>query len=365
MNKLNLDKYKGCLVGGAAGDALGYPVEFYLLDEIQLKYGEDGINEYELKGGKALISDDTQMTLFTANGILFCGTCEAVSGIKCSYSAAIWSAYKDWLTTQLGTKSGRKSSWLLNVPELHVTRAPGNTCISALGNPSGGTVVAPINDSKGCGGVMRVAPIGLYFAGKGVDAYEAAMLAAEAAALTHGHDLGYIPAAALAYMIYKIVSEDIGLEDAVTGSVEAVKKLFHDAAHLDEFIEIMDFAVKLSALDIPDTVAISQIGEGWVAEETLAIAVYCALKYKDDFSKAITAAVNHSGDSDSTGAVTGNIIGAYLGLSKIPNKFTDKLEAVGLVEEIAEDLFIAYDGGDIWKSKYIDCNYVFDISVEG
>ena len=66
----SLDKFKGCLLGGAAGDALGYAVEF--LDEpgIVKKYGKNGITSYDLSDGKALISDDTQMTLFTANGML-------------------------------------------------------------------------------------------------------------------------------------------------------------------------------------------------------------------------------------------------------------------------------------------------------
>ena len=69
----NLDKIRGALIGGAIGDALGYPVEFLTLDRITGKYGEQGITAYELDriSGKALISDDTQMTLFTANGILF------------------------------------------------------------------------------------------------------------------------------------------------------------------------------------------------------------------------------------------------------------------------------------------------------
>ena len=66
----NIDKYRGCLVGGASGDALGYAVEFYQEDFIFKKYGENGITEYDLINGIAHISDDTQMTLFTANGLL-------------------------------------------------------------------------------------------------------------------------------------------------------------------------------------------------------------------------------------------------------------------------------------------------------
>ena len=76
----------------------------------------------------------------------------------------------------------------------------------------------------------------------------------------------------------------------------------------------------------------------WFAEETLAIAVYCALKYENDFDRALIAAVNHSGDSDSTGAVTGNLLGARLGLAGIPAKYLEDLELKSVILELAEDL---------------------------
>lgn len=72
-----LDKIQGCLIGGAAGDALGYAVEFMSAGNISKCYGKNGIDHYKLdmETGKALVSDDTQMTLFTAAGILLaiCG----------------------------------------------------------------------------------------------------------------------------------------------------------------------------------------------------------------------------------------------------------------------------------------------------
>ena len=67
----NIDKFRGCLIAGAAGDALGYAVEFKREDEIFSEYGKDGITEYDLilDDDIAEISDDTQMTLFTAEGM--------------------------------------------------------------------------------------------------------------------------------------------------------------------------------------------------------------------------------------------------------------------------------------------------------
>ena len=96
----NIDKYRGCLIGGAAGDALGYAVEFLDDAAIFSKYGENGITEYSLVNGVAEISDDTQMTLFTANALLLGTTRGMTRGIMGSYPSYISLCYKEWLRTQ-------------------------------------------------------------------------------------------------------------------------------------------------------------------------------------------------------------------------------------------------------------------------
>lgn len=365
----NIDKFRGCLVGGAAGDALGYAVEFMSERSIALKYGTEGISEYELENGKALISDDTQMTLFTANGLLQGTTRGMMRGIMGTYPSYIWIMYQCWYRTQTESYpiKGDKYqySWLLNVPELFSRRAPGNTCLSAIENETEGTMKGPINDSKGCGGVMRVAPIGIYFAGKNIPYDEVDMISAATAALTHGHELGYIPAATLAHILRKIAEEqNCSLEDAVVEAIGNTAKLFKGAKHIDYFTELMNKAVELAQSDISDIDAIHQLGEGWVAEETLAIAVFSALKYDNDFDKAIRCSVNHNGDSDSTGAVTGNILGAYLGYEAIPQKYKDNLELLDVILAIADDLyndcqmseFGSYHD-EVWSQKYIKATY--------
>lgn len=329
-----LNKYKACLLGGAIGDALGYAVEFKSEPSIFSKYGKNGITEYELKNGTAVFSDDTQMTLFTANGLL--------SGYynKSSYTDSIYTSYREWYITQsLKQNNNNYHSWIMKIPQLWARRAPGMTCISAITSGQKGSVRNHLNDSKGCGGVMRVAPVGLFF--KNTDRIsQTDMLAAEVSAITHGHELGYIPSAALTHII-NLISHDekITLKDAVLDSVSRTEKLFKDCKHIGYFSRLIYKAVKLSEKKYDDLYAVHELGEGWVAEETLAIAVYCALKYENDFEKAIVTSVNHDGDSDSTGAVTGNIIGAYLGMNDIPRKFLDNLEIRDVISEIAEDLY--------------------------
>ena len=360
----DLNKFKGCLIGGAVGDALGYAVEFLPASSIFQKYGETGITEYELHHGIAEISDDTQMTLFTATGLLVGTTRGRTRGIMGDYVACcIANSYTDWYRTQTEQYPLPEAfhySWLVNVPEMFSRRAPGNTCLAALERGGNGRIEKPINQSKGCGGVMRVAPIGIYFADKGCPEEEIDAIGARAAALTHGHELGYIPAAMLVHILQRITNHGETILEAVRNALVAIPALFPKAKHMRALIDLMQKAVRLSEEPLDDLEAIRQLGEGWVAEEALAIAVYCALKYADDFEKGIIAAVNHDGDSDSTGAVAGNILGTSLGFDAIPQKYVDQLELKDIILEVAEDLhhdcpISEYGpGDDSWERKYIE-----------
>ena len=354
----NPDKFKGCLIGGAAGDALGYAVEFSSENDIERIYGKGGITQYELVGDAAQISDDTQMTLFTAAGLLTAAAAEKLGG-RPDYIAHIRDSYMDWLRTQTeddAAQAEKGCSWLAKEPELFQERAPGLTCLNALSVGANGTVDHPINQSKGCGGIMRVAPIGLYFADKSLSQPEVDLLGAGAAALTHGHELGYIPAAVLVHIISLLAGEeDCTVLSAVEDAMDAAKALFPQSEYLGTLLALLEKAILLAQSDIEDRRAIYQLGEGWVAEETLAIAVYCALKYPQDIDKALIAAVNHGGDSDSTGAVTGNILGAALGLSGIPQKYIDELELKDMILSVANDLYGdcgRWTADDQWRTKY-------------
>ena len=378
----NLDKIRGALIGGAIGDALGYPVEFLTLDMIVGKYGERGITAYELDraSGKALISDDTQMTLFTANGILFGETRGRMRGIGAAPHDYVAMAYQDWLTTQYAdyrtgsqTKRydcGRGVSWLLDVPELYSRRAPGNTCISALSEARESRNVSdyiekPRNNSKGCGGIMRVAPLGIHDANTPIDWLD--QEGAYLSAITHGHPLGYLPAAVLTHILNRIVyprEKQMTLLEIIDEAKETTRRLFDGTDYLDNLCAIIDKAVRLTANHDTDRNNIKRLGGGWVAEETLAIAIYCALRYEHDFSAGIIAAVNHDGDSDSTGAVTGNILGAINGYDSIETKWKTGLELMDVLLEMSDDLcqgclmseYDTYYDPD-WARKYIDAHW--------
>lgn len=354
-----LDKIRGSLVGGAVGDALGYPVEFICSYEgIQKRYGENGITRLdttqwwlpdEEKSGKAWISDDTQMTLFTA-----CGLLNAKAQCKAP-KYAICEAYLEWYYTQVGRKSSRhKDCWIGDVPELNNRRAPGNTCMTALQDILRGK--DPYNNSKGCGGIMRTAPVALYGAvwrdtpegepleGRISDIKDVDMLAADAAEITHQHPLGWLSSALEAHVIYRIMQKDCPAVDDfkayLSEGYNILLSLYpNEGAGITQLRALTDKALGLVGSSASDVDNIEAIGEGWVAEETLAIAVYCAVKYFDNFEKAIIASVNHKGDSDSTGAVTGNILGAVVGYDAISEFFKTDLELHDVILHVADDLW--------------------------
>ena len=338
----NQDKFRGCLIGGAAGDALGYAVEFMREGEIFSKYGEHGITEYQLTKGTALISDDTQMTLFTATGLLLGTAGRMAPGGKDSYAGCINDSYLDWLKTQeqrYPLPEGPHASWLVNEPGLFSPRAPGISCLSALHAGGNGTPEKPVNNSKGCGGVMRVAPIGLYFNDRDMDIREICRIGAEAAALTHGHPLGWMPAAALVQIIHEISQDNASPLEAAQHTLKAISESYPESKERDTLILLTEKAICLASEHTSDIQAIHQLGEGWVGEEALAIAVYCAIRHSGDIDRTLIAAVNHKGDSDSTGAIAGNIVGAQVGLSGIPAKYTEHLELRDLIIKVADDLW--------------------------
>ena len=332
------DRFRGCLLGGAVGDALGYPVEFRQESGIAAHYGPRGIQLLEQAGRPAVVSDDTQMTLFAVNAIIY------AKEKKIDLRSALWLAYREWLGTQGNTSRmenpGSPQMELYRVPELHARRAPGTTCLTAIStSPNGGTMEHPINSSKGCGTVMRAAPFGLMAAGcqdLRTGRLQAFRAAAVDAALTHGHRLAWESSGMLAEMIFHILKAD--------PSQEFLKEVIGSASSGEpELDRLLSAAVQYAGDDrIPSLDAVHALGEGWVAEEALAIAVYSALRYPRDAASAIRTAVNHGGDSDSTGAICGSIMGAWLGAEAIHKAFDlENLEMRDLIVKMADVLYDA------------------------
>lgn len=337
-------RFQGCLLGGAVGDALGAPVEFLKRSEIREHFGAKGITQYApAYGGLGTITDDTQMTLFTAEGLLRGWVRGRFKGIT-HYPSTITHAYLRWLHTQ-GERAKvdipltpDAAGWLYQQAALHHRRAPGNTCLSALRLKRSLDDPAD-NLSKGCGGVMRVAPVGLFAWRLGWQAMpeEAFRLGADVAAITHGHTTGALTGGVLAVLVLALV-DGASLPNALYSAKDILMK--HSG--YQETMNALELAEMLARRDTPIEEAIRQLGEGWVAEESLAIAVYCALKARS-FRQGVIMAVNHDGDSDSTGAIAGNLLGAMYGQKAIPDEWLQPLELKEVVAELAADLYAFAD----------------------
>lgn len=314
---LRRSRVAGSLLGGAIGDALGYRVEFDSLERIKSKFGNNGVTD-PLTNGTAIVSDDTQMTLFSLEAILL-----AVPHHETAIVDAAQTAYIDWYRTQTEPSVLRtgQPARLTDFPELYACRAPGNTCMVALSKLLHGRRDAMKNNSKGCGTVMRSAPFGMFpqlFSP--ADAYR---LAAACSRLTHGHPSATAAAGATAHLVRNLM-DCYSIEDAldavlehlagVVGAKEVVGALHQaraSAALEKPLMGIDQHAAIIGGIGSdPARVGLSR---GWVAEEALAVAVYACL-VAPDFESAIRVAANHHGDSDSTAAVCGNLWGAIHGV---------------------------------------------------
>ena len=105
--------------------------------------------------------------------------------------------------------------------------------------------------------------------------------------------------------------------------------------------DLVNKAIKFANTDINDYEAISVLGKGFTGKEALAVSVYSSLKHQDNFKEGIVSSINHDGDSDTTGSITGNILGAYLGKNAIPSKFLNKVDLINNASKMAKGLYLS------------------------
>jgi ADP-ribosyl-[dinitrogen reductase] hydrolase len=343
------DRFLGCILAGAVGDALGAPVEFNTIESIRERFGPAGTTGYADEHGT--ITDDTQMTLFTLEGLI-----RGHRGEHADLFAPMQHAYQRWLHTQglepdwannggvFATKP-EPDGWLITNRGLFSPRAPGVTVTGSLRSFARegrrGSFDNRLNNSKGCGAVMRAAPMALL----GDDAFA---FAVGTGLLTHGHPSGFLPAGALAHLVHLLLL-DATLPDAIAATRA---KLLGWDDH-EELVEALDAAVELArgGPPTPETIA-DRLGGGWTGEEALAIAV-CAALAAEDMRHGLLLAVNHSGDSDSTGAICGNILGAMRGVAAIPEEWLAGLELRDVIEQVARDALAEFgDAPPDWGDRY-------------
>ncbi|MFD6065614.1 ADP-ribosylglycohydrolase family protein [Amycolatopsis lurida] len=347
-------RLRGSLYAGALGDALGAKTEFDSIDRIREIAGPAGITGLiPAYGGLGRITDDTQMTLFTLEGLI-----RAHHGTG-PVEQSLQMAYQRWLHTQgvswerargPENTSPEPDGWLITNRELFSRRAPGLTCFSEL-EAYGKTGVRagmdkPVNNSKGCGGIMRAAPVALW----SDDLAEVFRLGAESAALTHGHPSGYLSSGAFAVIVHELLRGKPLLDALTTARAELEKYPGHEEQSV-----ALDQALALAGEGPPTPEKLETLGQGNIGETALSMSIYVALTTTDP-NVALLASVNHSGDSDSTGSVCGNLVGAMYGEEALETSWLVELELSEVIGQLADDALAEFGGNapgdDRWYARY-------------
>lgn len=341
------DRFKGVMLGLAIGDAFGYPIELMNYDAICERFEKKGCLDLAVskRTGTALFTDDTQLSLFTADGLLWAHSAGADDG-QVNYEDYVFLAYQVWLYTQTKTVAGKEYAWLFdpsqNAYKLRLLKAKGlykkrtadTKNIDALlkiRNMAYGTPENRLNDNKDNGAVKRSAPIGLYFYN---DTRKAFDMGCRCGAITHGDPVGYITAGCYAAIIAEIVS-GAEIEDAV----KTVIALLENVADGEILAKTLQYALELvNNADVDPMDAVKKMGYGFEAYEALAIAVYCSVLHNESPRYAIQLAANHDGASDTCASMTGAILGAYFGEQGFPKSWVEKLQYKNLISAMADKM---------------------------
>lgn len=306
-----MEKFKKILIAGALGDALGYEIEFDDWEKITRTYGKEGITIENYSKYPWVISDDTQMTLFCLQQIFPYMNAQKELASFTSYKefirqiiSDIHLGYQDWMKTQSSAHNYKTE--LGSYLALQKRQAPGVTCLTALSKNLIGTIENPINDSKGCGGIMRVAPISFLSYSTEI-IYD---LGARQAAITHGHPLGYLSSGFFAGLIKELLNGSSWNQAYEKNKL--ITQKYTRGNELLEYLEKIDYYLAKPEILKNEKLA-NVIGQGWIGEEALGVAIYCVQKEKD-FKKAVQLGVNHQGDSDSTGSLVAQLFVAQYDL---------------------------------------------------
>ncbi len=303
-NSVGLDKAKAVIFGLAIGDALGAPTEFIKLPEIRKRYGLQGISDLP---DPALFTDDTQMSIAIAEALVRVGEKDIDSIME-----AVREEFIKWS----------------HLPETY-QKAPGGTCLKGVANMERGIhwSKSGIAESKGCGSAMRAAPIGYLYQH---DPAKLKEVAHATGICTHGHPTADAACIGAAYLV-KLALDDTKPENMISALLQFTSRIsreFDDA--IQKVVRCIDWENEEKALDY--------LGEGWVGEEAVALALYCFLRYPDDYKRAVLRGANSNGDSDSIASITGSISGAYLGIGAVPPEWIMRIEKTDYLGSLAERL---------------------------
>ena len=334
--------YRGCLLGMAVGDAMGYTVDSRSWQEIQEDYGPNGLLGYDLCNGYAEITSYTQLAAFTCNGLLLGLTRGQMTGTMAPFIQYIGLSSREWAASQ--RPWGRPEQtfcWLLQQHELCGRHCMDTRMLDTLSRKRLGTPEEPKNGYDTPCGLTTAIGVGLFFHPDRTDQQEIDRLGAEAVALTHGSPDAFLSGAFLSHLISRLVKHpNANLKQLVLESMDALQQLFgHEYAETDVVCNTVAAAVSLSEGLHHNHVEVMEKLRCETASQALAGAIYACLVSGNDFDSAMIIGVNHSGRSAAVGSIVGAILGIRLGAQTLPGFYIECLQPAQTLVELADDLY--------------------------
>ncbi|MEF9883517.1 ADP-ribosylglycohydrolase family protein [Streptomyces sp. P9-A4] len=325
-------RVRGCLLGGALGDALGAPADGLTLAGIHDAHGPDGLTEPAAAfGRRGAVTAATQMGLFTVDGLIRAQVRRDTGAWH--PPTDVHRAHLRWAATQRdwGPDERRKDNgWLAGEEWLYARRNPPRACLTGFGDDVLGTLDKPKNPTAAdSGALVRSAPFGLLV---GWEPQLVCQLAVECAAQTHG-----APAALLAAGAFAVTVHGLARGASVGTAVDGAREQLAARPGHEAVTEALGRALGAVREGAPDPERVAALGaDEDRAEGQLAAAVYCAL-VGEDVRHGLRLAVNHDGPSSVTGALTGALLGALHGETALPPAWLAELEGRATVLELADD----------------------------
>lgn len=369
---VDIARYRGCLLGMAAGDALGSAVEWRSYENICIDYGPQGILGYDMNKGRAEVSSYTQIAAFSCNGLLVGITRNRAGNAAVPLRKYIAAALREWAYTQTNRPLPPKvNCWICHVDELRRRKCLDSHTFEAVSRNALGTPLHPSNRISTPGALTAAVSVGLFFRPERMEISQIGALGAQTVALTHGDPGTFLSGALIAYVLAGIVQDGKApLEEHFANAAAAVTaqfgQTFPQAKALRNMVEKV-LALAESAADPRETML--SLGCD-TAPKVLAGAMYASLMSGGDFNDGMILSVNHSGRSAAVGALTGAILGAKLGEAALPDFYLESLEAADVLRQLARDLIQAgsrtgasrlFD--DDWDRKYIQGEPVETLQV--
>lgn len=348
--------YRGCFLGMAVGDAMGFPVDGKTWEEICENYGPNGLLGYDLLNGCAEVTSYTQVAAYVTNGLLLAIT----RGKPGTYLRYIAEAMRQWAKRQHFPRDPEKNLfWVSQIPQLRTRQCRDARMLDALRFDRLGTMEKPINSAATPGAILTGAVIGMFYDRRRLDPAQVGSLSAQAVALTHGDPEAFLSAAVLSLVIAGIIhGEPHSLKEHFLRAAEAIDRQYRGVfPHASSLSTRLKLAIGMADNQNKDPRQHMEQLTCSTAGECLAGAMYACLASGEDFDTAMIIAVNHSGRSCAVGAIVGAILGAKLTETALPEFYLESLEAAPVLQTLADDLAQGSPSAglfdDDWDHKYV------------